>query len=112
MDVTPGALSTARDTHTATRLNTGQVLVAGGEDSWCMPLASSQLYNPGAGTWSSKGDLSSPRNGHTATQLNNGQVLVAGGYNISSTGVLYALNSADLYQAPGALPWQMMLLGD
>ena len=84
-DVTPGALSTARDTHSATRLNNGQVLVAGGEDSWCMPLASCQVFDPTTKTWSTKGNLSSPRNGHTATLLKDGRVLVAGGYNISST---------------------------
>ena len=38
-----GSMVTARDSHTATLLSNGKVLVAGGEDSSGTPLASAEL---------------------------------------------------------------------
>ena len=58
--------------HTATLLQNGQVLVAGGS-----PVA--ELYNPATGTWTTTGSLSVTQRGPTATLLPNGQVLLVGG---------------------------------
>lgn len=76
-----GSLSVQRVGHTATLLPNGKVLVAGGADlfSGSGSVASAELYDPVAGTWSLTGSLSVPRFGHTATLLPNGMVLVAGG---------------------------------
>ena len=41
-----GSLITARYSHTATRLPSGQVLVAGGRDTGNNALASAELYTP------------------------------------------------------------------
>jgi N-acetylneuraminic acid mutarotase len=70
--------------YTATLLQNGKVLVAGGkiEDDPPIlfdPLADAQLYDPSTGTWSDTGSLQARRYFHTATLLPNGQVLVAGG---------------------------------
>jgi Kelch motif/Galactose oxidase, central domain len=54
------------------------VLVAGGAGP-NGSLASAELYNPFAGTWSSTGSLANVRSEHTATRLANGMVLVASG---------------------------------
>jgi plastocyanin len=81
--VSTGSLNTARDSHTATLLNNGLVLIAGGfgpvggGSNGC--VASAELYNPATGTFTLTGSLNTPRENHTATLLNNGMVLVAGG---------------------------------
>ncbi len=84
-----GALSTARDWHSATLLQNGKVLVVGGEQtvkglSQDIALKPCELYDPTAGSWTAAGELSPPRNTYmgpsfTATPLPNGKVLVAGG---------------------------------
>jgi len=62
--------------HTATLLNNGKVLIAGGDDTDC---TSAELYDPAAGTWSLTGSLNDGRYFHTATLLPDGTVLAAGG---------------------------------
>jgi N-acetylneuraminic acid mutarotase len=75
-----GSLNTARTGHTATLLQSGQVLVTGGEDSSRNFLTSSELYNLATGKWTVTGSTATPRLDHTATLLPNGEVLVTGGY--------------------------------
>jgi len=72
-------MATARYYATATLLNNGMVLLAGGENS-SGGLVSAELYNPATGTFVAAGSMSTARYAHTATLLNNGTVLVAGGY--------------------------------
>jgi len=72
-----GSLTTGRVYHTATLLNNGKVLVAGGSGTDAMK--SCELYNPATGQWTSTGGLNIWRYNHTATLLNNGWVLIAGG---------------------------------
>jgi len=77
-----GSMLEARGFHTATMLPDGRVLVAGGMicDGYCHDeLASAELYDPIAGTWTATGNMAVPRGGHTATLLADGTVLVAGG---------------------------------
>src|SRR5213075_2238079 len=79
-----GHLGEARDSHTATMLPDGTVLVAGGiyasDFVFGVVLRSSaELYHPVSGTWSATGNLGTARYGHTATLLLNGKVLVVGG---------------------------------
>jgi hypothetical protein len=81
-----GNLLTRRESHTATLLATGKVLVAGGFDhfppfgSWGNNAA--ELYDPTTGIWSNTGFLNTPRGFHTATLLQDGNVLVVGGSNL------------------------------
>src|SRR5262249_18956357 len=87
-----------RDGYTATLLTDGRVLVAGGcgaEDLGnCLTvLASAELYNPTAGTWSATGSMVVGRFGHTATRLLDGRVLVANGFDVNRG----RLTSAELY---------------
>src|SRR5262249_5248418 len=96
------SLNTARNSHTATLLPNGKVLVVAGGYWSGTPcpcsfnnLNSAELYDPATGTWSITASLITARNSHTATLLPNGKVLVvAGGY----------LNSAELYD-PATGTW-------
>jgi hypothetical protein len=92
-----GSMVTTRAGHTATLLSNGEVLMAGGCNTDCIyvAVASAELYNPAAGTFTATGSMSATRfDGQTATLLANGKVLVAGGY---STNYVVAVPNAELY---------------
>ena len=102
-----GSMATARHYHTATLLDSGKVLVAGGvpassayTGTW---LASAELYDPATGTWSATGSLATSRTDHTATLLPSGKVLVVGGSTRDYTGD-HVLASAELYD-PATETW-------
>jgi hypothetical protein len=100
-----GSLQKARGFHTATLLNNGEVLMAGGanpaSDPQCIGgIVSAELYDAYGAASTLTGALTAPRYDHTATLLTNGNVLVVGGFGDSSdcpgTGV-QAQNTAELY---------------
>src|SRR5258707_1149719 len=88
-----GSMANARESHKATLLPDGRVLVAGGVDRRIGTLRSAELYDPATGTWTPTGSLATGRVYHTATLLPNGQVLVAGGGRLPTGN----LASAELY---------------
>ena len=88
-----GSLNTARLYHTATLLNDGTVLIAGGYDNNGNISASAELYNPATATFTPTLSLNTARYRHTATLLNSGMVLIAGGEDSNGN----ALASAELY---------------
>ncbi len=87
--------------HTATLLQNGKVLLAGGfvNSVWAYgPSASDNgagLYDSAAGVFSGTGNMTANRGDHTATLLANGKVLIAGGADQDPTGT--GLASAELY---------------
>ena len=83
---------------TATLLNDGTVLVAGGSDLANQEtLDSAEIYNPATGTFTLLSNtLNTARVGHTATLLNNGQVLIVGGYDPE----FGLIADAELYDPP------------
>jgi predicted Ser/Thr protein kinase len=72
------SMRAARALHSATFLDSGKMLVAGGRDS-NGALGSAEMFDPATNSWSDAGALASPRYRHTATLLPDGQVLIAGG---------------------------------
>jgi N-acetylneuraminic acid mutarotase len=73
-----GSLASARSGHTATLLDDGRVIVAGGFND-TTTFASVEIYDPAANSWSSSDPLRTARAGHSATRLLDGTVLVVGG---------------------------------
>lgn len=71
-------LSTIRGTATATKLEDGTVLVAGGGVG-AIPVKAAETFDAGSGSWTPTGELNEARRGHTAAALADGRVLVAGG---------------------------------
>lgn len=71
-----GSMITARSMHTATLLQSGRILVVGGQE----PSAenSAEIYDPAVETWQATPPLPSRHEGNTATLLRDGRVLVAG----------------------------------
>jgi len=78
---TTTAMSTSRSYHSATRLPSGKVLVAGGYTGGfnSNALASTELFDPATSTWSASAPMLRPHAAHTATLLENGKVLVVAG---------------------------------
>jgi hypothetical protein len=103
---TEANLITSRYRHSATTLNNGQILVAGGvncpaPDS-CTYLKSAELYNPATSAFTTTGSMSAARSA-PAVLLNTGKVLIAGGYTCDASGNCSSLNSAEIYDpAAGA----------
>jgi len=85
-----GNMSAGRTAHTATLLQSGKVLLAGGDP--CLfdqyygdcPLTTAEVYDPSAGTFTTTGSMSVTRVFHTATLLASGKVLVTGGHDASA----------------------------
>jgi hypothetical protein len=80
-----GSMAVARANHTATLLPNGKVLVAGGAiaafggSGFGAPTASTEIYDPSTGIFTSAENMTTPRVRHTATLLPDGRVLIAGG---------------------------------
>ena len=72
-------MTTPRISPTATLLQNGKVLVAGGQGDYGLLIASAELFNPSTGTFETTGSTNVPRTGHTATLLADGRVRIAGG---------------------------------
>lgn len=90
-----GNLATSRMLQTATLLNSGKVLVIGGETGGFQgpALSSAELYDPATATFSSTGNMNTARILSTATLLNNGKVLIAFGFDSNWSGIA----STELY---------------
>src|ERR1017187_3233012 len=95
-----GPLKYGRYKHTATLLQNGKVLVAGG--TGYSPTTAAELYDPASGTWTTTGAMSTARVQHTATLLPDGRVLAVGGN--STIGWPVPGPSAELYD-PGTGTW-------
>ena len=73
-------MNTPRTLHTLTRFAGGFLLACGGLDADGNVLATAELYNPAAGTWTTlSAELNTPRYGHAAVATANSALLLIGG---------------------------------
>jgi hypothetical protein len=77
---------------TATRLQDGKVLIAGGGQAVAL-VSTAEIYDPAAGTFTATGSMTTARVSHTTTLLSSGKVLICGGLDSSGN----ALSSCELY---------------
>ncbi|MGK3997723.1 Kelch repeat-containing protein [Sorangium sp. So ce1024] len=102
------SMITPRGEHTATVLQDGRVLVAGGfpvvdalpyTSLEAMSLREVEIFDPATRTWSRAAPLAQPRSGHAAILLPSGRVLVAGGRarNGLPAGAGALLSSVEIY---------------
>jgi hypothetical protein len=94
-----GNMLTARGSHTATLLHSGEVLAVDGSDG--SALSECELYNPSTGKWQAAPSALQSRLQHTATLLESGKVLITGG-----AVTRFPLNSAEVYD-PVANRWTL-----
>ncbi len=93
---TPAMLAPTSE-HQAVRLQSGQVLLAGGRAGSGDSLNTLQLYDPASGSWKLNADpLKQSRRCHTLTLLKNGKVLIAGGVKGSGWETVW-LQSLEVY---------------
>ena len=98
-----GDLNLTRRSHSATLLQSGKVLLVGGDCTSKTPgcpsrAAVAELYDPKTGKWSKAGSLITPRAYQSAVLLPSGKVLVAGG---AASGLI---KTAELYD-PASGKW-------
>ena len=74
---TTGSMDDTRESHTATLLPNGRVLVVGGYGG--SYRVSAEVYDPATGVFSTTDSMNTARWRHTATLLPDGRVLVVGG---------------------------------
>ena len=67
-----------RQSHTATLLNNGNVLVTGG-DALCGTMNTAEIYNPSTGLWTSAPTMNQQRSYHAVSVLLDGKLIVTGG---------------------------------
>jgi N-acetylneuraminic acid mutarotase len=94
-------LGTARRDFAAAVLADGRVLVTGGIPAGqgfpSTGLATVEIFDPTAGTWTVAADMHAARWDHSATLLEDGRVLVAGGGNVRSSYSNLSLRSAEIF---------------
>jgi hypothetical protein len=91
-----GGMAVSRFWHTATLLNDGSVLMAGGETSSDI-TATCELYNPSTRRFAATGSMNVPRALHTATLMPDGRVLIVGGITRDSGNNIRPVASAEIY---------------
>ncbi len=98
------SLGTAREFHTATRIGTGQVLVAGGFGSAASALSSAEVlsFTPTLG-FNAVSPLGTGRAEHVAVPTNPGPVVLMGGKSGSAASPLF-LDSVEFYPLTNTPP--------
>ncbi len=106
-----GPLLEQRRGHSATLLENGQVLIAGGlrtVSGFVEYLESTELFDPATNLFVTTGSLNSARFGHTATRLADGSVFIAGGVRDHTS----VLNTETYQPADGSFSSTAVMPGD
>ncbi len=105
-----GMMSSPRSHHAMAELQDGRVLIVGGNSGnnrtppAPTPVASTDIFDPVAGTVSAGPSLATARYNHSATTLLNGQVVVIGGNNGNTNPAQMDVTPAELIDFTAATP--------
>jgi N-acetylneuraminic acid mutarotase len=103
---TAGSMSTPRFEHTATALDDGRVLIAGGQGApiagASAALATTEIYDPAVDSFRKSNDMGDARFNHTALKLPDRTVMVIGG--AGGTNGDTSLSTAEVFN-PGDGSW-------
>jgi hypothetical protein len=88
-------MSVPRYFHTATLLNNGKVLIAGG-GSGARGLDTAELYDPAQGTFTPTGNMTMSHSNHRATLLPDGKVLISPASDVEDGSV----GRSEIYDPP------------
>lgn len=100
------SMSVPRSRFTATLLQSGKVLVAGGSNNG-FATAAAELYDFKTGYWTQTGKMKIPRLYHTATLLTDGRVLVTGGQSAGDGNDNFVEKTAEIYD-PDTGTWTLV----
>jgi len=90
-----GDLSVGREGHRAVRLNSGRILVTGGNSG--LPAITAEVVDERTGAVSPTGSPRVQRVSHTATRIGDDRVLITGGYSSGEGAVLGISRSAEIW---------------
>lgn len=92
-------LAEGRANHATALLNDNALIVSGGTsgERGDISVASAEVFDNRAATWTTVSSMGTPRTGHTATALEDGRVLVAGGETVRR-GSRRSLTSAEVFE--------------
>jgi hypothetical protein len=103
---TSAAMSTPRFEHTATLLDDGRVLIAGGQgppiSGATTALKTTEIYDPAVDSFRKSNDMADARTNHTAVKLPDRSVMVVGG--VGGTNGDTSLATAEVF-SPGDGRW-------
>jgi N-acetylneuraminic acid mutarotase len=103
---TSSGMSTPRFEHTATALDDGKVLIAGGQgppvSGVASALATTEIYDPAVDSFRKSNDMSDARFNHTALKLPDRTIMVIGGAGGTSGDT--SLSTAEVFN-PGDGSW-------
>jgi N-acetylneuraminic acid mutarotase len=95
-----GSLNDSRYYFSATLLDNGLVLAAGGKDDTGY-LDSAELYDPNIGSWNFTGSMHDSRGLHSASLLSDGSVIIGSGESSSDNTLIYLTGSEKYEPVPG-----------
>lgn len=100
---TTGSMAAARNSHSVSALQNGDVLAVGGS-SGGSGLASAEIYSRAHGVWAATGSMLSARSAHSANELPDGSILVLGGYSLDGSSSETYDPATGVWSAAGAMP--------
>ena len=95
-----GRLNQARAAHVQVRLESGKILLAGGEQSDFdpfLPLDSCEVFDPATQLFTAVASMNFPRTFAAGVLLNDGRVLVTGGRSVDGAGAFLVRRDAEIY---------------
>jgi len=88
---------TAHDSHTATLLGDGRVLIAGGFSGARGVSSAAELFDPAGDRFIGTGGMHIAREFFTATMMSDGRVLIVGGFGFNASSGFDLVGPCEIY---------------